>query len=111
MFKESDKNLQLDMFSSPAGMLQGSSLNDYLKNDSWHNIFRGHVVMRVNKDIFKVFYSSDNGSSNTSIRVLVGIMILKEGQRWSDEQFFEQCRFNLLYVLRLQPFFCRSKLP
>ena len=79
MFKESDKNPQMDMFSSPAGMLQGSSLKNYLKNDSWHNMFREQVIMRVNEDIFSVLYSSDNGSPNASIRVLVGMMILKEG--------------------------------
>lgn len=33
---------------------------------------------------------------NASIRVLVGMMSLKEGQGWSDEQLFEQCRYNLL---------------
>jgi len=96
MFKESDKNPQMDMFSSPAGMLQGSSLKNYLKNDSWHNMFREQVIMRVNEDIFSVLYSSDNGSPNASIRVLVGMMILKEGQGWSDEQLFTECNYNLL---------------
>lgn len=33
MFKESDKNPQMDMFSSPAGMLQGASLKNYPEND------------------------------------------------------------------------------
>lgn len=96
MFKESDKNPQMDMFSSPAGMLRDSTLKNYLKNDSWHNMFREHVLMRVDEGIFKVLYSSDNGSPNASIRVLVGMMILKEGQGWSDEQLFEECSFNLL---------------
>ncbi len=95
MFRKSDKNPQLDAFSSPAALLQGSSLNHYLKKDSWHNIFREQVVMRVNEDIFKVLYCSDNGSPNASIRVPVGMMILKEGQGWSDEQLFEQCQYNL----------------
>jgi hypothetical protein len=40
MFKEFGKNPQLDMFSSPSGMLRGSSLKDYLKNDFWDNISR-----------------------------------------------------------------------
>ena len=96
MFKESDKNPQMDMFSSPTGMLRGSSLKNYLKNDSWHNMFREHVLMRINEGIFSVLYSSDNGCPNASIRVLVGMMILKEGQGWSDEQLFEECSFNLL---------------
>lgn len=96
MFKESDKNPQMDMFSSPAGILQGTSLKNYLKNDSWHNMFREHVIMRVNEDIFSVLYSLDNGCPNASIRVLVGMIILKEGQGWSDEQLFTECNYNLL---------------
>ncbi|MGI5999127.1 MAG: transposase [Lutispora sp.] len=96
MFRESDKNPQFDAFSSPATLLQGSSLNHYLKKGSWHNTFREQVVMRVNEDIFKGLYCSDNGSPNASIRVLAGMMILKEGQGWSDEQLFEQCQYNLL---------------
>ncbi|MDD4591808.1 MAG: hypothetical protein PHG06_15480 [Parabacteroides sp.] len=94
MFKEFDTNPQFDMFSSPAGMSRGSSLNIYLKDDLWHNIFREHIVARVNEDIFKVLYSSDKGSPNVPACVLVGMMILKEGQGWSDEQLFEQCRYK-----------------
>ena len=67
MFKESGKSPQLNMFSSPSGMLRGSSLKDYLKNDSWHNIFLEHVVARVNEDIFMVLYSSDNGTPNAPV--------------------------------------------
>jgi hypothetical protein len=96
MFRESDKNPQFDAFSSPATLLQGYSLNYYLKKDSWHNVFREQVAMRINEDIFKCLYCSDNGSPNASLRVLTGMMILKEGQGWSDEQLFEQCRYNLL---------------
>lgn len=96
MYKESDKNPQMDMFASPAGMLRGSSLKNYLKNDSWHNMFREQVITRVNEDIFSVLYSSDNGCPNASIRVLVGMMILREGQGWSDEQLLTECDYNLL---------------
>ncbi|MDD4570266.1 MAG: transposase [Tepidanaerobacteraceae bacterium] len=71
-------------------------MKNYLKNDSWHNMFREHVIARVNEDIFSVLYSSDNGCPNASIRVLVGMMILKEGQGWSDEQLFTECDYNLL---------------
>jgi hypothetical protein len=33
---------------------------------------------------------------NASIRIPVGMMILKEGRGWSDEQLFENCAYNLL---------------
>jgi hypothetical protein len=96
MFKESDKNAQLDFFSTPAEHLRGSSQKFYLKDDSWHNIFRGNVLSHINEQIFSVLYCKDNGTPNASIRVLVAMMLLKEGQGWSDDQLFENCNYNLL---------------
>jgi hypothetical protein len=96
MFKKSDKHKQLDAFSSPVEYLKDSSMNYYLKNDSWHNQFREQVVMRVDESLFSVLYSNGKGAPNASIRVLIGMMILKEGQGWSDEQLFESSNYNLL---------------
>ena len=96
MFKESEKNKQLDIFSTPAEHLRGSTQNYYLKNDSWHNMFRSQITMKIDETIFDVLFCNDNGAPNASIRVLVGMMILKEGQGWSDEQMFENCNYNLL---------------
>ena len=96
MFKESDKNAQLDIFSTPAEHLRGSSQKFYLKDDSWHNIFRDKVLGHINEQIFSVLYCKDNGTPNASIRVLVAMMLLKEGQGWSDDQLFENCNYNLL---------------
>ena len=96
MFKESDKNAQLDIFSTPAEHLRGSSQKFYLKDDSWHNIFRDNVLSHIDEQIFSVLYCKDNGTPNASIRVLVAMMLLKEGQGWSDDQLFENCNYNLL---------------
>jgi hypothetical protein len=52
--------------------------------------------MRVDESIFSVLYTDGKGAPNASIRVLIGMMILKEGQGWSDEQLFENCEYNLL---------------
>lgn len=96
MFKKSDKHKQLDAFSSPIEYLKDSTMNYYLKNDSWHNQFRKQVVMRIDESIFSVLYTELTGAPNASIRVLTGMMILKEAHGWSDEQLFENCNFNLL---------------
>jgi len=96
MFKKSDNHQQLDAFSSPTEYFRDFKKKKYLKNDSWHNQFRNHVVMRVDESIFSVLYAEGQGAPNASIRVLVGMMILKEGQGWSDEQLFEDCEYNLL---------------
>ncbi|MDD2312767.1 MAG: transposase, partial [Petrimonas sp.] len=91
MFKKSDSHSQLDLFSSPTEYFRGSKKKEYLKDGSWHNLFRKEVVMRVDETIFSVLYSEGNGAPNASIRVLVGMMILKEGQGWSDRQLFSEC--------------------
>ena len=52
--------------------------------------------MRVDESIFSPLYTHGNGAPNASIRVLVGMMILKEGQGWSDRQLFSECGYNLL---------------
>ena len=96
MFKKSDRHSQLDLFSSPTEYFRDSKKKKYLRDDSWHNQFRNHVVMRVDESIFSVLYTDGKGAPNASIRVLVGMMILKEGQGWSDEQLFENCEYNLL---------------
>lgn len=96
MFKKSDDNPQLDIFSSPTEYFKGAKMKKYLKDDSWHNLFRKHVVMRVDEPMFNVLFSDGQGAPNASIRVLVGMMILKEGQGWSDGQLFENCGYNLL---------------
>ena len=96
MFKKSIDNQQLDVFSSPSEHLSGSSMKYYLKDDSWHNQFRQQVVKRVDESIFSVLYDDKNGAPNASIRVLVGMMILKEAHGWSDEQLFENANYNLL---------------
>ena len=41
-------------------------------------------------------FNDSFGAPNASIRVIVGMMILKEAQGWSDSQLFENCQFNLL---------------
>jgi hypothetical protein len=52
--------------------------------------------MRVDESTFSVLYTELTGAPNASIRVLIGMMILKEAHGWSDEQLFENCNFNLL---------------
>ena len=96
MFKKSSNSPQLSMFSSASELLRGSAMNYYKKDISWHNQFRKQVVMRIDESIFSVLYNQDNGAPNASIRVLVGMMILKEAHGWSDEQLFESCNYNLL---------------
>lgn len=95
MFKKT-KEPQLDMFSSPSGLFSGRSQKIFDAKTSWHNQFRDQVTLRIDESIFKPLYSSDNGTPNASVRILVAMMILKEAEGLSDEKLFENCRFNML---------------
>ena len=89
MFRKTESEVQLDLFSSPGELMRGTAGNYYQREDSWHNLFRREVLMRIDEEIFKPLYCNNNGTHNASIRVLVGMKILKEGQGRSDELLFE----------------------
>jgi hypothetical protein len=96
MFKKSTRKTQLDAFSSADNFLNKRAERFYSEPESWHNLFRVQVTMRIDELLFKDLYSSKMGSPNASVRTMVGMMIIKEANGWSDAQLFEQCRFNIL---------------
>jgi len=96
MFKKSSKSGQLNMFTSPKFLFSGNSLKMYEDDHAWHNQFCKQVTMRIDEDIFRPLYCQDNGTPNAPIRVLVAMMVLKEAEGLSDQNIFENCRFNLL---------------
>lgn len=96
MFKKSPTTLQHDLFTSSQNMLSGKSLKIYDNQGAWHNVFRDQVTMRINEDIFSPLYSTGTGSPNAPIRILIGMMVLKEAEGLSDQKLFEDCRFNIL---------------
>jgi len=96
MLRKTEINQQLDIFSSVSNFLKGKTLTMYEDSNAWHNIFRKTVTARIDEDIFAVLYGK-TGRPNSSIRVLIAMMILKEAEGMSDEKLFEQCRFNILF--------------
>ena len=95
MFKKS-KPAQLSLYSSPAALFSERTLKIYDNPEAWHHKFRQQVTNRISEDCFEPLYCSNNGTPNASLKVLVGMMILKEAEGLSDEKLFENCRFNLL---------------
>jgi hypothetical protein len=111
MFKKSNKEPQLDAFTSVPMMLESSAFKQYSDQGHWHNQFHDQIVMRIDETIFSILYNSTTGAPNSSIRILVGMMILKESFAWSDSQLFEHCRFNLLVRSALGLFNMNDPLP
>ena len=111
MFKKSNKEPQLDAFASVPMMLESSAFKQYSDQCHWHNQFHNQVVMRIDETIFSILFNNTTGAPNSSIRTLVGMMILKESFVWSDSQLFEHCRFNLLVRSALGLFNMNDPLP
>jgi hypothetical protein len=96
MFKKSSKEPQLDIFSNVSSLLPDIATRKYNDALHWHNQFRLEVINRIDETPYRILFNQTMGAPNASIRLLVGMMILKEAFGWSDSQLFEQCQFNLL---------------
>jgi len=96
MFKSSKKVKQHNLFSSTSSLLTGSSAKIFVDSTAWHNMFYQNVLLNIKEEIFKDLFNDKMGAPNASIRILIGMMALKEGFGWSDSELFENCRFNLL---------------
>ena len=93
MFRESEKIKQTDMWKDP-GLGMGKRTREIFGDDEgWHNRFRREVTNRID---FKPLFNNGMGAPNAPIRILVAMMALKEGMGISDEQLYEQARFNAL---------------
>ncbi|MHC1773960.1 MAG: transposase [Lentimicrobium sp.] len=111
MFKKSDIDRQLDAFSNIPGFLDGTANKIFDDPTYWHNQFRNQVVIPIDETIYSVLFSKTMGAPNSSLRILIGMMILKESFGWSDSQLFEQCQFNLLVRSSLGLFNITDALP
>ncbi len=98
MFKKTDPNPQLDMFTAPVMQLGNRASKKYSDPNAWHNQFYSLVTTKIDEEIFKPLFpeGKKSGRPNASIRILVGMSVLKEGFGCSDEDLFEKCEFDLL---------------
>lgn len=62
---------------------------------SWAEAFRSHILPLIDEETFRPCFCKDNGRPNTSIRLLVGLHILKEADDLTDEQILDALEFNL----------------
>jgi hypothetical protein len=96
MFRKSSKERQIDLFGSVPTLLSEGATGKYNDKSHWHNQFRQEVINLIDETHYQVLFNDTMGAPNASIRILVGMMIIKEAFGWSDSQLFEQCQFNLL---------------
>ncbi len=96
MYKKSKISTSGSLFDSYSQQLEGTKLALLEDSQAWHNQFFQEITSRIDEDLFSVLYHKDNGRPNAPVRILVSMMILKDGQDWTDEQLFEACNFNIL---------------
>lgn len=111
MYRKTNKESQLDIFSSIPNLLNGKSHDQYNDINHWNNQFRVQILRRIEEEDFRVLFSENMGAPNSSVSTLLGMMILKEAFGWSESQLYERCRFDLLVRSALGLFNMCDSLP
>jgi len=109
MFKKTPAP-QLDMFREITTELSARKASILNASASWHNVFYREVTQRIDESVFEPLFHQ-GGRPNAPLRVLVGMMVLKEGNGWSDQQLFNDCRFNLCCMRALGLFHIDEDIP
>ena len=110
MFKRS-RSIQGDMFKSLS--IQLGKRKQKLLDDpkAWHNVFYKEVLSRIDESPYSVLYDDVMGRPNSSIRIMISMMVLKEGEGWSDEQLFEASSFDIKVMHALGLFHIDQDVP
>ncbi len=93
MFKKSGP-VQKDMFRDIDHHIPERKAKALDDPASWHAVFCDHVLERMDESVLSVLCDK-GGRPNAPVRVLLGMMVLKQGNGWSDEQMFGNCQFDL----------------
>ena len=99
MFRPTDKQISLleCQFLLPAGKVERLT-------KSWAEAFQKRILPLIDEETFRDAFSEDNGRPNKSVKLLVGLHLLKEWNDLTDEQVLDQLEYNLQwqYALAVQ---------
>lgn len=72
---------------------------------SWAEPFRTRVLPLIDEEVFRDAFAADSGRPNTSIRLLVGLHLLRDWHDLTDAEVAEQLEYNLQwqYALGIEP--------
>lgn len=72
---------------------------------SWAEPFRQRVLPLIDEEAFRSAFCEDNGRPNTSIRLLVGLHLLRDWHDMTDAEVVDQLEYNLQwkYALGVEP--------
>ena len=66
MFRKTDTNPQLDIFTSPGSILPKRALKKYTDEKAWHNQFFKLVTSQIDEEAFKPLFEETFWGSQTS---------------------------------------------
>lgn len=95
MYKKTENSKEVNIFSDVNSLITERSKKILEDEKKWYNSFRRDILFRIDEGIFRVLYSDKMGAPNASVRVLVGMMVLKESFGWSDAELYDHCRFDI----------------
>lgn len=96
MFRASPETSQFDLFSQVEQFLREREQDKLNDPNAWQSVFLDQVTQRIPEERFAGLFDDVTGRPNAPIRILVAMLILKEGFGWSDETLYEAAHFNLL---------------
>jgi hypothetical protein len=70
--------------------------------ENWPGQFRRHALPMIDEDLFRDLYHQDNGRPNKPVRLLVGLLILKEMYDLTDQEALDALEFDLRWHLALE---------
>lgn len=90
---------QLNLFDSLAFL---SKRKQQMLDKSWAKSFSEHIFTKIDEHIFAPLFSEKkNSRPNAPINVIVGAMILKDLNGFTEEELLEECEFDFRYQYAL----------
>jgi len=92
MFRKNVQHRQTSMFSSINSLPK--KLLERLEA-SWAGTFYREIFVRIDEKLFAILFSDEASRPNTPVNVLVGLIILKAGFGWSDEEMYDHFCYDI----------------
>jgi len=72
---------------------------------TWAHQFRSHALPLIDESRFAKYFSVDNGRPNKSVRLVIGVLVLKDAFDLTDAEALEQLEWNTAwhYALDITP--------
>lgn len=101
MFKQSTTDRQLDLLGSFDNTLDEARRDILNDPDEWHNLFFKYITSVIDEEPYAALYHQNMGRPNAPVRIMVAMLILKEGFGWSDKSLYRELYFNLMIMKAL----------